>query len=223
MCVWYELLISGVASDCRGLVQYEDLLTLLTCLQCRCLISPPVAQCRKGHLYCLSCKWALLKDISTNYFLKTGKEISWAAARSASRPLWTRRTRRWRRWSGWLGCPASTATEAAQSSYFFQAGSSMKHSAGSAFTYSRHDFEMFRFRPTECQFQRHGCDEVYSYKVRRGKSCIFIQKWWERIIWVLPVTQMSNIRGRVVYLHKVSYWNVTRDTFAGSANFERIW
>ena len=39
-----------------GLVQYEDLLSLLTCLQCRCLVSPPVAQCRKGHLYCLSCK-----------------------------------------------------------------------------------------------------------------------------------------------------------------------
>merc|ERR1711971_763964 len=47
---------NGVASDCRGLVQYEDLLSLLTCLQCRCLVSPPVAQCRKGHLYCLSCK-----------------------------------------------------------------------------------------------------------------------------------------------------------------------
>merc|ERR1719204_3072581 len=47
---------NGVASDCRGLVQYEDLLTLLTCLQCGCLVSPPVAQCRKGHLYCLSCK-----------------------------------------------------------------------------------------------------------------------------------------------------------------------
>ena len=48
--------ISGVASDCRGLVQYEDLLVVLTCLQCRCLVSPPVSQCRKGHLYCLSCK-----------------------------------------------------------------------------------------------------------------------------------------------------------------------
>merc|ERR1711963_1225009 len=34
----------------------EDSATLLTCLQCRCLVSPPVAQCRKGHLYCLSCK-----------------------------------------------------------------------------------------------------------------------------------------------------------------------
>ena len=66
--VW-QCTISGVASDCRGLVQYEDLLTLLTCLQCRCLVSPPVAQCRKGHLYCLSCKWEP-KMISTNFSRK---------------------------------------------------------------------------------------------------------------------------------------------------------
>ena len=58
--------ITGVASDCRGLVQYEDLLTLLTCLQCGCLVSPPVAQCRKGHLYCLSCKWAPLNCSPTD-------------------------------------------------------------------------------------------------------------------------------------------------------------
>ena len=52
----YKEWCSGVSSDMSGLVQYEDLLTLLTCLQCGCLVSPPVAQCRKGHLYCLSCK-----------------------------------------------------------------------------------------------------------------------------------------------------------------------
>ena len=58
--------LAGVASEMEGLVQYEDLLTLLTCLQCGCLVSPPVAQCRKGHLYCLSCKWAPLNCSPTD-------------------------------------------------------------------------------------------------------------------------------------------------------------
>ena len=68
---------SGVSSDMSGLVQYEDLLVLLTCLQCRCLVSPPVSQCRKGHLYCLSCKSVpnLFPQLF-NLLSKTGKRSS---------------------------------------------------------------------------------------------------------------------------------------------------
>ena len=122
---------SGVSSDISGLVQYEDLLTLLTCLHCNCLVSPPVAQCRKGHLYCLSCKWVHKLSLQLSSLFKIGKASRWTAARSASRPSWTPPTRRWRRWSGWSGCPASTGTGAAPRSSSSRAGSSTKHSAGS--------------------------------------------------------------------------------------------
>ena len=49
-------LLSGRAIPSAGLVQYSDLLQLLSCTSCSSLISPPMAQCRKGHLYCRDCR-----------------------------------------------------------------------------------------------------------------------------------------------------------------------
>ena len=61
---------------------------------------------------------------------KSGSRRGWTAAGSASRRSWTHRTRRWRRWWGWSDCRASTGQEAAQSSSFYPADSSMRLSAG---------------------------------------------------------------------------------------------
>ena len=38
------------------LIQYSPLLQLVTCPACSHVVSPPVSQCRKGHLYCSTCR-----------------------------------------------------------------------------------------------------------------------------------------------------------------------
>ena len=38
-----------------GKICYSDVLHLLTCPVCASLVSPPVTQCRRGHLYCSDC------------------------------------------------------------------------------------------------------------------------------------------------------------------------
>merc|ERR1712130_195332 len=125
---------NGVASDCRGLVQYEDLLTLLTCLQCRCLISPPVAQCRKGHLYCLSCK---KRDQLSS--CKICKQTFVDAPNQALEKM-----------VGLIGLPCKYGDRGCTELIFLP--SRLQHET------------LCRFRPTECQFQQYGCDQVFAYK-----------------------------------------------------------
>lgn len=38
-----------------GKICYDDVLHLLTCPMCTCLVSAPVTQCRRGHLFCRDC------------------------------------------------------------------------------------------------------------------------------------------------------------------------
>ena len=38
-----------------GNICYSDVLHLLTCPACGSLVTPPVIQCRRGHLYCSNC------------------------------------------------------------------------------------------------------------------------------------------------------------------------
>ena len=38
-----------------GKICYSDVLHLLTCPVCTSLVTPPVTQCRRGHLYCSDC------------------------------------------------------------------------------------------------------------------------------------------------------------------------
>jgi len=52
---------SGVTKDPRlvsteGLMKYEEMLKTLKCGHCAQTTCPPLLQCRKGHLYCRSCK-----------------------------------------------------------------------------------------------------------------------------------------------------------------------
>jgi len=125
---------NGVASDCRGLVQYEDLLSLLTCLQCRCLVSPPVAQCRKGHLYCLSCKKT--QQLSS---CKICKQTFVDAPNQALEKM-----------VGLIGLPCKYGERGCTDLIFLP--SRLQHET------------LCRFRPTECQFQQFGCDQVFAYK-----------------------------------------------------------
>ena len=45
----------GVRVGGSGKICYSDVLHLLTCPACTNLVSPPVTQCRRGHLYCSDC------------------------------------------------------------------------------------------------------------------------------------------------------------------------
>jgi len=52
----YESGFNGEAVSMEGMVQYEDLVQMLSCVQCGELCCPPTTQCKKGHLYCSDCK-----------------------------------------------------------------------------------------------------------------------------------------------------------------------
>ena len=40
----------------EGMMKYEDMLNMLKCGECSELCTPPLVQCRKGHIYCSNCK-----------------------------------------------------------------------------------------------------------------------------------------------------------------------
>ena len=40
----------------EGMMKYEDMLNMLKCGECCELCTPPLVQCRKGHIYCSNCK-----------------------------------------------------------------------------------------------------------------------------------------------------------------------
>ena len=45
-----------VCSNMDGFLKYEDLVGLLTCVQCNKFCGPTIVQCRKGHVICKACK-----------------------------------------------------------------------------------------------------------------------------------------------------------------------
>ena len=47
--------VGGRGAGGSGKICYSDVLHLLTCPACSSLVSPPVTQCRRGHLYCSDC------------------------------------------------------------------------------------------------------------------------------------------------------------------------
>merc|ERR1712106_252804 len=48
--------LSGPTPPSTDLIQYSPLLQLVTCPVCSHVVSPHVSQCRKGHLYCSTCR-----------------------------------------------------------------------------------------------------------------------------------------------------------------------
>ena len=54
--LWQLLYVTGVmTAGPGGKICYDDVLHLLTCPMCTCLVSAPVTQCRRGHLFCRDC------------------------------------------------------------------------------------------------------------------------------------------------------------------------
>ena len=51
---FYDFVGEAISMD--GKVKYEDMLQLLSCMNCSDMCVPPVTQCRKGHIYCMNCK-----------------------------------------------------------------------------------------------------------------------------------------------------------------------
>ena len=56
--ILHEIYISGTAKmiSTEGMMKYEDMLNMLKCGECCELCTPPLVQCRKGHIYCSNCK-----------------------------------------------------------------------------------------------------------------------------------------------------------------------
>ena len=52
----YEAKFTGESVELDGKVKYEDLLQLLSCVNCTEMVDTPVSHCRKGHLCCSSCR-----------------------------------------------------------------------------------------------------------------------------------------------------------------------
>ena len=117
-----------------GLVKHEDMLSLLTCLHCGQLVSPPLAQCRKGHLYCASCKTAHRLTscrICKQTFVEAPNQALEKMVTLIGLPC---------KFGEW-GCPEVVFLP-----------SRLQHQS------------LCRFRPIECQFQQHGCQAVFAYK-----------------------------------------------------------
>ena len=125
----------GAPTSSTGLVQYEDMLALLTCLQCGELVSPPVVQCRKGHLYCSSCK-------ASHHLLscRICKQTFVDAPNQALEKMVT-----------FIGLPCKYGQRGCTEVVFLP--SRLQHES------------LCKFRPMECQFQVHGCQAVFAYKV----------------------------------------------------------
>ena len=51
-----QICFAGEAVSMEGKVKYEDMVQLLSCMNCGEMCVPPISQCRKGHLYCITCK-----------------------------------------------------------------------------------------------------------------------------------------------------------------------
>merc|ERR1711962_79868 len=102
--------------------------------QCTQLVSPPMSQCRKGHLYCSSCK-------TNNRIIscKICKQTFVEAPNLALERLVTM-----------IGLPCKYGDRGCQEVVFLP--SRLQHES------------LCRYRPIECQYHIHGCQAVFAYK-----------------------------------------------------------
>ena len=147
---------SGSTIPSAGLVQYSDLLALLSCTSCSSLISPPIAQCRKGHLYCRDCR--------TNNSCRICKQTFIEAPNLALEKMLSLIAFPCK--YGWAACTKdlSGALKILDNTSIFRAQGCPE----SIFIPSRLQHEtVCQFRPVSCRFEHHGCQQVFSVKVSR--------------------------------------------------------
>eukprot|EP00092_Neocalanus_flemingeri_P033361 GFUD01036276.1.p1 GENE.GFUD01036276.1~~GFUD01036276.1.p1 ORF type:complete len:266 (-),score=75.87 GFUD01036276.1:122-919(-) len=130
----YEEGFTGSVIPSTGLLQYEDLLHHLTCPSCSQVVSPPVSQCRKGHLYCRDCR-TNNKIVSCRICKQTFLDAPNLALEKIL---------------SLIALPCKFGTRGCPESVFLP--SRLQHET------------VCQFRPVNCQFQHHGCEQVFSVK-----------------------------------------------------------
>jgi len=130
---------SGVTKDPRlvsteGLMKYEEMLKTLKCGHCAQTTCPPLLQCRKGHLYCRSCK-VDNKIIQCNTCKQTFVDAPNLALDNLVRLIAVPCK------FGGRGCPA-----------FVFLDTRLQHET------------LCKFRPVNCQYEKHGCTAIFAVK-----------------------------------------------------------
>lgn len=133
-CQEYESKFNDNIISSEGKLRYEAMLQLLTCCHCDRLASTPMCQCRKGHVYCKSCK--VDNKITT---CKVCKQTFVDAPNVAFEKLIT-----------FIALPCKYGSRGCSEYVFLH--SRMDHET------------FCHFRPVSCQYSIHGCTSEFSYK-----------------------------------------------------------
>lgn len=118
----------------EGMMKYEDMLTVLKCGSCSETSTPPLIQCRKGHIYCRNCKVENRMNQCT-----TCKQTFVDAPNLALDQL-----------VRLIAIPCRYGCRGCGEFVFLD-------------TRLRHE-TLCKFRPISCQFEKHGCTAVFSVK-----------------------------------------------------------
>jgi len=151
---------NGSPISSTGLICYSDLMQMLTCPSCSCTVSPPVSQCRKGHLYCRDCRTNSCRICKQTFVdapnLALEKIISLIAL------------------------PCKYGSRGCSSSVFLP-------------TRLQHE-TVCQFRPVNCQFVNHGCQQVFSVKdmVWHHRMCSYAHYPHKNILPNMPGRKKSS-------------------------------
>jgi len=161
----YEEGFNGSVIPSTGLLQYEDLLHHLTCSDCSLVVCPPVAQCRKGHLYCRNCR-TNNKIVSCRICKQTFVDAPNMALEKIL---------------SLIALPCKYGTRGCPDSVFIP--SRLQHET------------VCQFRPVNCQYQHHGCQEVFSVKDMfwHHKMCKYAHYPHENVLPNMPARSKTKI------------------------------
>lgn len=118
----------------EGRMKYTDMLTVLQCRHCSTTCTPPLVQCRKGHMYCRSCK-ADNKIVQCNVCKQTFVDAPNIALEQLVRLI---------------AIPCKFGSRGCTEYVFLD-------------TRLTHE-TLCKFRPVHCQYEKHGCNAVFSMK-----------------------------------------------------------
>jgi len=153
---------TGIVST-AGRMKYEDMLTVLKCRHCSELTSPPLVQCRKGHIYCRACK-------VNNKLIQCGmcKQTFVDAPNQALDQL-----------VRLIAIPCKYGTRGCAEFVFLD--SRLQHET------------LCKFRPVHCQFEKHGCKAIFSIKDMRWhhKMCEFAHYPHPNVLPSMPTRKKS--------------------------------
>jgi len=180
---------NGSAISSTGLICYSDLLQMLTCPSCSCTVSPPVFQCRKGHLYCRDCR--------TNS-CKICKQTFVDAPNLALEKIITL-----------IALPCKYGPRGCSSSVFLP-------------TRLQHE-TVCQFRPVNCQFVDHGCQQVFSVKdmMWHHRLCSYAHYPHKNVLPNMPGRKKCSSNSDGKQVDNEASANAVQDDLANSDNREK--